>query len=462
MHAAEAFDATGSRDPGEFVEFMERHTAREPEGAEVIRVMTIHKSKGLGFDLVLVPDLEGQTLMQRREGLAVQKRPDHSVDWILDLPPGFICDHDPALSAHVREAEAAACYEQLSLLYVALTRAKHGLYVITKPPGTSKSANFPRLLASTLGSAAMADQRGEQERDWILEPGRSRVGPKAQGQFRATCAAGPAPALLPRSAARPASRLNARRPSDEPTGRLPAERLFALAGGREAEHGAQVHALLKTVGWADAAQRSRLASEWAAGGGPGAEAAACLLSPELARVWERPAVAAEVWMERAFDMVLDGDWVSGKFDRVILERDAAGHPSAATLFDFKTDRIEAGAGSPRRGRSPRGPALLVSPGDPSTHRPAVGGGRRRGGLHADRSAGPASGRLRLGFTAPRAPRSRFAKPSINSIPHLTHHGQPEEETPFEDEQAQAPEALEGESPQKAHVAEMSGRSKRSP
>src|SRR5581483_11889188 len=34
------------------------------------------------------------------------------------------------------------------------------------------------------------------------------------------------------------------------------------------------------------------------------------------------------------------------------------------------------------------------------------------------------------------------------------HGQPEEETPSEDEQAQAQKALEGESPQKAYVAEI--------
>jgi hypothetical protein len=41
-------------------------------------------------------------------------------------------------------------------------------------------------------------------------------------------------------------------------------------------------------------------------------------------------------------------------------------------------------------------------------------------------------------------------------PTRTHHGQSEKETSSEDEQAQAPKALEGESPQKAHVAEVSG------
>lgn len=39
--------------------------------------------------------------------------------------------------------------------------------------------------------------------------------------------------------------------------------------------------------------------------------------------------------------------------------------------------------------------------------------------------------------------------------NLKHHGQSEKETSFKDEQAQAPEALEVESPQKTYVAEVS-------
>jgi hypothetical protein len=39
--------------------------------------------------------------------------------------------------------------------------------------------------------------------------------------------------------------------------------------------------------------------------------------------------------------------------------------------------------------------------------------------------------------------------------NFIHHGQPEKETSIKDEQAQAPQALEVESPQEAHVAEVS-------
>jgi ATP-dependent helicase/nuclease subunit A len=61
----------------------------------------------------------------------------------------------------------------------------------------------------------------------------------------------------------------------------------------------------------------------------------------LGGVWERPAGAAnaEVWREREFEVVLAGDWVTGVFDRVVVERDAEGEARRATVFDFKSDRV---------------------------------------------------------------------------------------------------------------------------
>jgi len=48
------------------------------------------------------------------------------------------------------------------------------------------------------------------------------------------------------------------------------------------------------------------------------------------------------------------------------------------------------------------------------------------------------------YSARGGPQLRFTKP----------YGKSQEETPAEDEQAQAPKALEEQSPQKAHVAEV--------
>lgn len=337
--AARAFDATGSRDVAEFVAFMRNFTLRDSESAGVVRVMTIHKAKGLGFDLVFLPDLEGQKLEQRRAGLAVQRASDRSVEWVLDLPNKVFCDHDPVLARHVRGAEAEAGYEQLSLLYVAMTRAKRAMFVVTKPPGKSASQNFPRLLADTLGSEPteisvgarrLAGAWSDGDPEWHL-----RVTPPVISQR-------PSPVIVAVAGGR-ASRRVPRLPSERASGAGDWTRLFALDQNKAAEFGRGVHALLAAVEWGDVTLEKTLASEWSARGVEEAAALACLRAPSLAAVWMRPAPNAEVWRETAFEMVLEGTWVTGVFDRVVIERDQGGRVVAVTVYDFKTDRLPPGA-----------------------------------------------------------------------------------------------------------------------
>ena len=337
--AAGVFDATGSREAVEFVTFMERYTVRDAESAAVVRVMTIHKSKGLGFDVVVLPELEGKKLDQRRDGLAVQRAPDRSVEWVLDLPAKLFCEHDEVLAAHVGAAEAEAGYENLSLLYVAMTRAKRAMFVLTKPPGDSVSRNFPRVLAQTLGAGSEEIRVGalrvtgawsSGDPDWhvAVKP------PAVEVSLEETIPAVEAPA---------ATRRTALRPSGEKGGVLEAARLFDLEGGRAVKFGHAVHALFAEVEWETVAAATAQAAAWATRAGEEAgraadEVLACLRAPALSGVWaERP--GAEVWRERAFETVLDGAWVTGVFDRVVVERDGAGQAVAATVVDFKTDRL---------------------------------------------------------------------------------------------------------------------------
>jgi ATP-dependent helicase/nuclease subunit A len=113
------------------------------------------------------------------------------------------------------------------------------------------------------------------------------------------------------------------------------------AGAGAAEFGSAVHELLAEVEWVSAGEAEKFAASWIERGAPATareEALACLRAPGLAPVWRNRA-GAEVWRERAFEVVLDGAWVTGVFDRVIVERDAAGQATRATVFDFKTDQV---------------------------------------------------------------------------------------------------------------------------
>ncbi|HSI63736.1 MAG TPA: PD-(D/E)XK nuclease family protein, partial [Candidatus Saccharimonadia bacterium] len=44
-------------------------------------------------------------------------------------------------------------------------------------------------------------------------------------------------------------------------------------------------------------------------------------------------------MEKRFDLVTGGGWISGTLDRVVLETDASGAFTYATILDFKTDEV---------------------------------------------------------------------------------------------------------------------------
>jgi len=320
VEAARLFDETGGHEVAEFVQFVESYTVRDVDLAAVVRVMTVHKAKGLGFDLVILPDLQGTKLASRRRGLAVRRAEDRTVEWVYDLPPETFYAEDPVLSAQVATMEAEACYEQLALLYVAMTRAKQAMYVITEPVGTSRSINFPRLLQETLG-----EEWEQGEAQWYEAASSGAEASKAER------------GLSPLPLAR-VTRRSAATPSAAKAIEVNAARWFALEGGHAVEFGKRVHDLLARVEWVTEKGLKDLRAAWGNEGDAGREAFAVLSSPPLKAVWVQPAGSVCVWRERGFEIMLDGVWLTGIFDRVVVTRDASGRPERAVVYDFKTDR----------------------------------------------------------------------------------------------------------------------------
>ena len=73
----------------------------------------------------------------------------------------------------------------------------------------------------------------------------------------------------------------------------------------------------------------------------------CLANPAARACLARPAGArrCEVWREAPFNLVCGNanglEIVSGRFDRLVVERDDAGRPVRATVVDFKSNRVTA-------------------------------------------------------------------------------------------------------------------------
>ena len=341
--AAGEFDATGSRDVAEFIAFMERYTLRDVEVSGALRVMTIHKSKGLGFDVVILADLDGNRLDCRRSGLAVEKNADRGVEWVLDLPEKLFHAHDPVLAAHVRRAEADACYESLSLLYVAMTRAKQGLYVITKPPGNSNSRNFAKLLGETLGSDSTAISVGRREIAGAFSVGDpqwfERISAETKKEEPPIEAV---PLANPQITA--TRRLKSRRASAGKSRSFAGHSLFSFNRASALDFGSALHALLATVDWWERDREADAVRVWRTRGVEEDVIEAtlrCLGAPELRFIWAATETA-ELWREKPFEIVIDESWITGVFDRVHVHRESSGKVRRVEVFDFKTDAIEPG------------------------------------------------------------------------------------------------------------------------
>ena len=89
--------------------------------ADAVQIVTIHKSKGLEYDVVFLPTLWNGRLAKPGPVLALE-------------PTGDVYDLGSAhLGARQRDANTRRLEEDLRLTYVALTRARHRTYVVWGP-----------------------------------------------------------------------------------------------------------------------------------------------------------------------------------------------------------------------------------------------------------------------------------------------------------------------------------------
>ena len=101
-----------------------------------VQLMTMHKAKGLEFDLAIVV-LErggGRSLkLDAAKGPHLRAGEGSQGRWVMELPSQNVCDAVPELSAEMEKVRQESSLANLCLHYVAMTRAKRALFVILPP-----------------------------------------------------------------------------------------------------------------------------------------------------------------------------------------------------------------------------------------------------------------------------------------------------------------------------------------
>ena len=296
LRAAAAFEL--AREPNvclsAFVDYLEAERRRDFADPGSVKIMTIHRSKGLGFDYVLLPLYEHAGLDRAVGEPLVGRAPE----WVLPNPGEAAAEADPALAGAYAAAKDAAVYEALCVYYVAMTRAKRALTLLLPPAprGEGKTTKFSEFVRMS-GLADAGDPAWYAHAAVAAPPAPPPAAPDAP------------PVRAPRR------HVARRMPSRSFHAGMSAGTLFASAVGRTAaiRRGVEAHAALARIEWLDAADAQT----------------------DLARAFVRPADAVELWRETPYELCRDGVWESGQFDRVVFT--GTGASRRAFLYDFKTD-----------------------------------------------------------------------------------------------------------------------------
>ncbi|TVQ94805.1 MAG: hypothetical protein EA393_00445, partial [Bacteroidetes bacterium] len=144
-----------------FLEWWEKNADKfsvvVPEGVDAVQVMTIHKSKGLQFPVVIYPfaDVSFGKLSKNGQWIELEDLPGTEpldIAWIR-ISKAL---QETSLEYIYDEEQGKTLLDILNVMYVAFTRAVDKLFVFSQLPGkSSKGDNVPALLVNFLTSRNM-------------------------------------------------------------------------------------------------------------------------------------------------------------------------------------------------------------------------------------------------------------------------------------------------------------------
>lgn len=325
-----------------FLVYLENYAIPETSRSGQVQVMTVHKAKGLDFDVVIIPDLDREKLKEsNRAPFEVFRKATGETEWILSMPAREIAEQDPVLAKARNHSDEEAAYEALCVLYVAMTRARKGLYWLTEPPPRNSSGlSYNDLFQHTCRKGGEAVREFEDLGRIMVEWG------EANADFRASHTPGEAeeaPMLRPVQVdAYPdyAMPVFAKPPSSQDGDGTTADHkvLSPLGNPRARQRGLEIHRAVENIDWLEAGEIPEFVHSLS---DEARDRVIHFLNTDLAReIFQNPGTGCRLWREKPYMVSVGDQWERGVVDRVHIYTDDLENPVRAQVFDFKTDIVE--------------------------------------------------------------------------------------------------------------------------
>ena len=168
------YSSKNESDLNSFLEYWstakDKASIKTPKGVDAIQIMTIHKSKGLEFPVVILPFLDWKT-KNSKIWIPLQKDEENPFEtFYVGINNDLRLIKNEAIKSKIDEEENLSQLDDINTLYVATTRAKEQLYLIAEKP---KESSKTQSIANYLHDYVI--QQGNTEDEVILKGSAERI-----------------------------------------------------------------------------------------------------------------------------------------------------------------------------------------------------------------------------------------------------------------------------------------------
>lgn len=332
---SEKFDREEEPSIKNLINYLKNFSLNDSEENSVVTVETIHRSKGLEYDVVIFINNDKKNITEKKIKGYRNKRQE--VEWVLEPFKKDVMQSLDKTSDFLTQTQEENHFSSLCKLYVAMTRAKKALYMMSDI-NSAETHTLVRFLKTYLSDSSEKKELFENytfpvlwdtgDADWYKSLKKNNA-PKTNES--------PEKNKQAISLFQPThQRLSDFTPSKEFKNEF---QLFENTNSKAKKFGQLVHNAFEQIDWYDSTTpiESQL--------GKKIEPTTlellktCFEEKNIQEFFQKPNTPCILWKEKAFTLSENQILINGVFDRVHIFLDKNNHYIKAQIIDYKTDLI---------------------------------------------------------------------------------------------------------------------------